>query len=93
MPLLDVKELASGGSRNELLKWLASRTESCLAVVGHEPDLGSLVGSLVVGDSRAVPIPLEKAGACLLRFPERIEQGQGELRWLVYPRLLRKLAR
>jgi phosphohistidine phosphatase len=87
-----VPALASGGSRDELLEWLKTRDhEERLALVGHEPDLGQLVGWLVAG--RGVAIEMKKGGACLLRFAGHPAAGRGELYWFLPPPLLRRLGR
>jgi phosphohistidine phosphatase len=86
-----VPALASGGSRDELLEWLRTRDdEERLALVGHEPDLGRLVGWLAC---RGGPIEMKKGGACLLRFAGHPAAGSGELYWFLPPPLLRRLAR
>lgn len=91
-PVVEVASLASGGSRGELLEWLANRgEEEVVAIVGHEPDLGTLVAALVAGQ-RARPLAMRKGGACLLRFDGPPAIGCGELRWFLPPRLLRRLA-
>jgi phosphohistidine phosphatase len=84
--------LASGGSREEILEWLKTRDdEERIALVGHEPDLGRLVGWLVGGRTIGA-IEMKKGGACLLRFAGHPVQGHGELHWFLPPSLLRRLA-
>jgi len=92
LPIETVPALASGGSRKELIAWLAARDpEDTVALVGHEPDLGALVAALVAGES-AHSLAMRKGGACLIRFVGLPRVGRGELRWFLPPRLLRRLA-
>lgn len=90
--VVEVPALASGGSRDQLLAWLATHdADASVAVVGHEPDLGWLVAWLLGGD--AVPaVAMRKGGACLLDFVGHPSPGRAELRWFLPPSLLRRLA-
>lgn len=84
--------LASGGSQQQLVDWLRTRdAEERLALVGHEPDLGRLAGSLIGGKALGA-IEIKKGGACLLRFAGHPVPGHGELHWFLPPSLLRRLA-
>jgi len=62
-----------------------------IALVGHEPDLGKLAGTLLFGAPSAVA--LKKAGACAIDFEGAIRPGSGRLCWFLTPRMLRRLAR
>lgn len=59
--------------------------------VGHMPGLGQLAGWLVWGDER-LAVPLRTAGICRITLPEPPTAGDGDLRWLLTPRLLRRLS-
>jgi len=84
-------ELRPLGSHRRILEFLASRpADACLALVGHEPDLGRLVGVLVFG--APVAMPLKKAGACAIEFDGEVKAGGGRLCWTMPPRLLRRVA-
>lgn len=63
---------------------------STIVLVGHEPQLGALAASLVIGSARS-SIPLNKAGACLIAFENGLTPGGGELVWLLPRKLLRRL--
>src|SRR5437762_3410272 len=69
----------------------SGRQGGCHALVGHEPDLGKLAGSLVFGAPRA--LPLKKAGACAIDFAGPVEAGAGQLAWFMSPKQLRALSR
>jgi phosphohistidine phosphatase len=87
-----VPALASGGSPEAILEWLKTRDdEERVALVGHEPDLGRLVGWSVGGRTNGA-IEMKKGGACLLRFTGFPAPGHGELHWFLPPSLLRRLA-
>jgi len=90
--VVEVPALASGGSRDQLLAWLATQeVDASVAVVGHEPDLGWLVAWLLGGDG--VPaVAMRKGGACLLDFVGHPCPGRAELTWFLPPSLLRRLA-
>lgn len=74
-------EVAPGGSRKRLCRFLRRLGAGSVAVVGHEPDLGELAGWLI--GSRNARIGFGKAGAALVRFEEGPRKGEGELVWLV----------
>lgn len=84
--------LAPGGSPRALIAWLHTlRGAGCVAVVGHEPDLGDLVAWLTTGAGRSF-LEFKKGAACLLAFPDEPARGAALLRWSVAPRTLRSLA-
>lgn len=84
-------QLAPGHEPAQLLSWLHSQGDSqCVALVGHEPDLGLLASWLLAGGKRGF-LPLKKGGACLLRFADGIKSGRAELVWALPPRVLRAL--
>ena len=84
--------LRPGGSYREILQALGrfAGAES-VALVGHEPDLGKLAGTLIFGAPSA--LPLKKAGACAIRFEGAIRPGTGNIKWFLAPKMLGRLAR
>ncbi|MFL5605298.1 MAG: phosphohistidine phosphatase SixA [Gemmatimonadaceae bacterium] len=73
--------------------WLRKQREAELvAVVGHEPHLGTLVTWLLTGTEES-RTPLKKGGACLLDFPSLPRTRGAMLHWALTPALLRDLAR
>jgi phosphohistidine phosphatase len=75
----------------EVVRWLADqRPGQTVALVGHEPDLGTLVGYLLI-KRRTSFIDLKKGGACLLDLKDPPKPGSGTLKWLLTPRALRSL--
>ena len=84
--------LAPGGSMNALLQMLAKRPEArSVALVGHEPDLSHLLAELVAASDSA-SLGFRKGGVALVTFSKNPARGQGELVWLLTPKILRQLA-
>jgi phosphohistidine phosphatase len=90
MPIVEVPALASGEPRDGLIEWLREQPAECVGIVGHEPDLGMLIAWLVTGDA-APFVSLKKGGACLLEMEGPAGPASAELRWVLTPKLLRRL--
>jgi phosphohistidine phosphatase len=90
-PVKVIDALAPGHTPQEVLEHVAreGRGHSRIAIVGHEPDLGELIGWLL-GSRRAVP--LKKGGVCLMDL-DTMSSRHGTLAWLMPPKALRKLGR
>jgi phosphohistidine phosphatase len=81
--------LATGSDPATIERWLRSRAESRLMLVGHNPTLSELVSLLVAGSRRSPICELKKGGLAALARA----QGSSdlyELCWLAPPRLLRR---
>lgn len=92
-PIETSTPLSPGGSTAELLKRLrALRANECVALVGHEPDLGRLAAALCFKAAGAT-LPLKKAGACIIDFIGHPERGAGRLLAFLPPRMLRRRTR
>ncbi len=88
-PVEVLPALAPGHAPGAVVQALRARTrDGRIAVVGHEPDLGRLAGHLVGSPQ---PIPLKKGGACCIEVARFGPRPAGELRWLLTPRMLRRL--
>lgn len=83
--------LTPGSSLQELLALLGRTRESCVAVVGHQPDLGRILTACLPGSGSGAAFELRKMGVALVRFDGAARANRGELTWLVPPRLLRGL--
>lgn len=89
--VLQLPQLAPGHDPTQILTWLRSQGDNrCVALIGHEPDMGSLASWLLSGGKHGF-MPLKKGGACLLRMGESIKDGKAELVWALPPGLLRDL--
>jgi phosphohistidine phosphatase len=53
-----------------------------VVVVGHEPQLGEMVGVSIMHDAISVA-RLAKAGAALIHFPSKVAPGAGRIEWLL----------
>lgn len=90
--MLTLHELRPDTAPAALGEWLQTCREGVIAVVGHEPHLGLLVGWLLTG----APIALarfKKGQACLVEFDGRARPGGGRLSWSLTSAQLRLLAR
>ncbi|HET7757927.1 MAG TPA: phosphohistidine phosphatase SixA [Steroidobacteraceae bacterium] len=81
-------ELAPGADPGALLAAIRHAGTTRVAVVGHEPDLGRLVGACL-GGAPPQGWQLRKMGAALVTFAGTAQAGRGRLEWLVPARILR----
>lgn len=81
------------GDVDGILTWLAGVLEPACVLVGHEPTLTQLARRLCGLGDLGEGLSLKKAGACAISIASTARPGQGELRWLATPRMLRALAR
>ncbi len=86
-------ELSPDESPEAMLGVLAARQENAIAVVGHQPGLGRLIGACLparlAGGVSSEAFDLKKMGVALLCFSGKPRTGGATLRWLVPPRILR----
>jgi len=80
------------GPLSTVVDAVRSRTETALALVGHQPRLSELATLLLAGSERAMRLEVEKGGVLCLRFAEPLEAGAVALRWSASPKILRLLA-
>lgn len=80
------ESLRPGGEATVVLSRRAAMTT---VMVGHEPDLSELIGSLLGGERQSVVV-LKKAGCVLLQV-ERADRAK--LLWALTPKLLRRLGK
>ena len=93
MEVETLPELAPERGADDLLPWLRNRApDDCVAIVGHEPGLGFLVGWLLTGRHETF-VELKKGAACLLEFDDPPAAGNATLVWALAPAHLRKLER
>ena len=87
-------ELKPEGSRLELYKKLSQlKSDSSLLIIGHHPYLTEMIGNLIFDyDSDNGPrIILKKSGLAKIVVTSLMPTIKGELRWLLSPKLLRKI--
>lgn len=86
-----VPELSGGQPPGEVLALLRSLPAlDVVVLVGHEPDLSTLIGLLLSGEAQSF-VKLGKGAACLLEL-DQLEPAGATQRWLLTPSLLRALA-
>lgn len=78
------------------LGWVADASHSAaadevVAVVGHEPHLGSFITMLLAGREEPM-LELRKGGACLLDLPSSPRAGEARMRWMATAGQLRRFA-
>jgi phosphohistidine phosphatase len=92
MTVTTTPTLAPDASPETFLTWLRhQRPAETVAVVGHEPHLGTL-GTWLLTGVQETHLELRKGGACLLEFTGPPKPGAGQLVWSLTPALLRRLA-
>lgn len=84
-------ELAAGEPAEPVFELLRARKERAVILVGHEPDLSSLLSAALVGDGARLKIEFKKGGAACLKFARRVMPGGATLEWMLPPRVLRAL--
>ena len=93
MPVDTVPALAPQSAPAAFAAWLRTQRDvEVVAVVGHEPHLGTLITWLISG-LRDSHVTLEKGGACMLEIDGQPRARCATLTWLLPPDVLSKLAK
>ena len=83
--------LAPGGQPEAIVAaLLAAGPPASVLLIGHMPDLGELAGWLIWGQPEAT-LSFRTGGLCRVTMPDHLAPATGDLRWLLPPRLLRRL--
>ncbi len=83
--------LCPGVTPSNVYKFLKKYSESNeLFLVGHEPDVGDLVKSMV-GAGYEFTLPFKKAGVCCVEVHDLPPTLPGTLKWLVTPKIFSQL--
>ncbi|MBI5201636.1 MAG: histidine phosphatase family protein [Elusimicrobia bacterium] len=88
-PIVETEALSPEAAPEATLRWLLSRREKSVAVVGHEPQLGRLIAWLCAASTSPVT-ELKKGQACLIELRGR-RPGDGRLIWSLTPKQLRRI--
>ena len=81
--------LAPAGTPASVFQELAKHMrKGKIALVGHEPNIGELAARLI---GSRTPIEFKKGAICRIDFEVFPPKGSGQLRWLVTPKMLRKI--
>jgi phosphohistidine phosphatase len=74
-------ELGPGGSPKKLARFLRELGDDAVALVGHQPDLGSHAAWLI--GSKKAQVDFGKGGAAYITCAKQPRKGEGTLIWLV----------
>ena len=86
-----IRHLRPDAPIQSVLKWLATgKRGSAVALVGHEPQLGMLIGWLLTGIQKSF-VEMKKGGACLIEMDESMRPGRAKLLWFLTPGQLRSI--
>ncbi len=93
--MTELPALAPGGRAEAVLEVLGDHRDAggSVLLVGHQPDLGELASTLLVGTPSLVPLPFRKAGLAGITVPALPPRSAGVLEFFLTPGQLRKMAR
>jgi phosphohistidine phosphatase len=94
------EELKPNGSKDFLYNKLRKlNIDSVILIVGHEPYLSSMINDIISNsdadrnyNKNYNNIILKKAGLSRIKIISTVPKLKGELRWLLTPRILKKLS-
>jgi phosphohistidine phosphatase len=92
-------ELKPEGNRIDFYRKLSEKfkQESSILIVGHEPYLSSFISEIItkgdVVDAAGGHLVLRKAGLAKVRITSSHQKIQGELRWLLTPKIMKKISK
>jgi phosphohistidine phosphatase len=89
-PIVNAPSLAPGGTHNAIVDELAkqSHRRKRIAIVGHEPGIGELAARLL---GLRKSIEFKKGAICRIDVTALPPTGNGQLKWFLTPRILRKI--
>lgn len=86
--------LAPGAAAEQLFAEIKNRAGAeSIAIVGHQPDLGSLISRITQSSGGVLSIQLKKGGIGCITVTETVPTFRGDLVWLLTPKQLRMLAK
>jgi phosphohistidine phosphatase len=86
-------DLSPGGAAQAVLALLGQKRSKLVAVVGHQPGLGSLLKACLLEEDGALTIEMKKNAVACVSFAGSPRAGRAVLKWLATPRMLRRLRR
>ncbi len=90
--ILTTSSLEPGMDRTTLLRRLNKLPHQCVAIIGHQPDLG-LFANLLINGNLYSPFNLKKGGMMLISAHDGLMRASSQLDWFLTPKQLRLLAR
>ena len=92
IPLIICNDLKPEGEildfYNKISKY---KDTSSILIVGHEPYLSSMINDIISNNKNSNNIILKKAGLSRIKITSTVPTLKGELRWLLTPRILKKI--
>jgi phosphohistidine phosphatase len=85
----EAPELAPGEHPAAVLALLGKVGGKRVAIVGHQPELGALLTTCLLGDGEMLPIEMKKNAIACVSFEGKARAGHAALKWLATPRMLR----
>jgi len=89
----EAPELSPGEPALSVLLLLGKGHSKLVAVVGHQPGLGTLLTACLLGAGGDLPIEMKKNAVACLSFEGPPRAGSAALKWLATPRMLRGFRR
>jgi phosphohistidine phosphatase len=91
VPVEPLEALAPSGKAAAIVEAITSQAKRHrrIALVGHEPDLGEFAARLLAARGQ---VDFRKGAVCAIDVDGATPGGPGTLRWLLPPRVLRRLA-
>jgi len=89
----EASELSPGEPVPAVLALLGKYHGRRVAVVGHQPGLGTLLTLCLLGGGKTLPVEIKKNAILCVSFEGPPRAGHGALEWLATPRMLRGLGR
>jgi phosphohistidine phosphatase SixA len=92
--VIDTPALAPGGGADAVFAALhAHANANAILLVGHQPDLGELASTLLVGTPGLLPLPFKKAGLAGVSVASLPPRAAGMLEFFLTPAQLRRIGR
>jgi phosphohistidine phosphatase len=85
----EVPELSPGEPALAVLTLLGKDRSRLVGVVGHQPGLGALLTTCLVGNGRPLLVEMKKNAIACVSFEGSPRAGRAVLEWLATPRMLR----
>jgi phosphohistidine phosphatase len=90
--VVETRALAPAGGAEAVLSALAAHARcAAILLVGHQPDLGELASTLLVGTPGLVPLPFKKAGLAAISVTALPPRAAGTLEFFLTPGHLRRI--
>ena len=87
--IVTADSLTPGGTVSAVLSDLEKQSKrERIALVGHEPGIGEVAARLV---GTRHPIPFKKGAVCRIDVEALPPPGPGDLRWILTPKILRRI--